>query len=177
MASFKDSRGKTWSIDITIMDVDVVRKQVGIDLLNPTAPNQDGASAQEILQTDLVKIYQVLHILCLVDCERDQISEREFGALLRGASLRDAVKAFWEAWSDFFRDLGREDLSQVVTAAYQTTVEVAAQSAARVGRIVDGIKRQTLRNQSRELDEIEKSLSRELEPDGTLSGTEPASSE
>ena len=92
---------------------------------------------------------------------------------LRGKSLRNAVKAFWEAWSDFFREVGREDMAEVVKGTYEMTVASAQAAAEKVKELMPKLHMQQLLDQQQEMTKLERSLSKGSGPVGTSSGTDP----
>lgn len=121
MHRFTDSTGAEWILDLTIGDVDRIRKSVGVDLLDASVEGEGDENFLERLQRD-----PILACRCLffgLDVASKGISEEDFLSRLKGSNYRAAVKCFWEGLADFFQSIGRETLAVMTTGYYEEAVE------------------------------------------------------
>lgn len=134
MQRFKDSENQDWDITITIGDVRRVQAATGVNLLEP-ALDENGEPAGEgtgslplslLLQHDLLKFYDVLQALLEPDAEAKGINAEQFGRRLAGKSLSDAHVAFFNEWRDFFHQLRREAMAEIVGKTAELVEKVYA---------------------------------------------------
>ncbi len=97
MPHFKDKTGRDWTVEINIGTIKAVRSACGVDLLGAT----DGELIERLL-SDMVLFVDVLYVLCREECDRNEITDEEFGRGLLGDALENATLAFLEALTNFF---------------------------------------------------------------------------
>ena len=110
---------------ITIDDVQRVQAATGINLLEPGLSEKGtpaGGKTGElplclVLQSDLLRFYDVLQALLEPDAETKKISAIEFGRRLSRDCLWAAHESFYDAWHDFFLQLRRNAMAEIVKKA------------------------------------------------------------
>ena len=111
MRSFRDSKNRTWTVEITVGAVKSVKALVGVNLLD----------TQKVLVLDVIEIIDTLYVLCKSQADQLGITDEDFGAGFGGDTLKEAVEVFQEAYIDFFpeartRALLKRTLDRVKTA-------------------------------------------------------------
>lgn len=110
--SFKDLKGRTWSIKITFGIIDNIAEELGDDLIDdPTSISLHPRRWVEMLW------------LCVEEQARKMdVTPEEFGGSLDGAIVRDAMNKFMEDYSDFLYPL-HPDGSAVVRETWKLVME------------------------------------------------------
>lgn len=98
---------------ITIDDVQRVQAATGINLLEPGLCERGTPAGRKrgdlplcrVLQSDLLRFYDVLQALLEPDAETNNISAAEFGRRLSGVCLFAAHESFFDAWHDLLLQL------------------------------------------------------------------------
>lgn len=110
MATFKDRNGDTWTLDVHIGTLRTVKQRLNIDLLNVM-----GTNLLQELAGDPENLVDVLYVLCSQQCDERGKSDMEFGRLLVGDAIEDAMNALVGALIDFFPKRQREMLRKIWT--------------------------------------------------------------
>lgn len=110
---FTDSNGVKREIKITFASIFHVAAETGYDLLNPGI-EQKGEILSETLLNDPAKLALVIAALCHVKTEDD------FFSALDGRAYAEAEAAFWNAYSDFFAQAGRDWLVVAIQKSLET---------------------------------------------------------
>lgn len=132
MASFVDSSGRPWSVEITVATVKAVRSALGIDLLGVF-----GGTLLADLVADPTKVIDVLFVVCEDQARALGIDDLAFGRLFSGPVLEGAVAAFMEALIGFFPSAtDRRNLGEVLRRATAVAERAGALAAA---RLEDGV--------------------------------------
>ena len=129
MYTFRDSKSRPWTIELTVGAVKRVKALVGVDLL---AIDDGDPPLHTRLITDLALTCDVIYALVKPQAEAAGVSDEQFGEGLGGDAIRGAVTAFLEALVDFFRQLGRPELEAKVAALTQAMELASGIIAARV---------------------------------------------
>lgn len=96
MKQFKDTQGRSWTIEVNIRQIRRVRDQVNVDLYSLFA---DEAKR---LFSDPVLLVDTLYVLCQAQCEERKMSDRDFGEAFDGEVLEKAADALLEEVVSFF---------------------------------------------------------------------------
>jgi hypothetical protein len=99
MHVFTDATGRNWTITINVAALKRVKAFVGVNLLELIDNNLEGLSA---LLRDVVKLVDVIYVLCKDQADALGVSDEDFGRALGGDSLEQAVDAFIQELADFF---------------------------------------------------------------------------
>lgn len=94
----RDKAGREWSIDIDVVTVGRVRKELDINLLELVI---EGSTLPERL-SDPVELVNVLFVLCRDQAEKQGVSDEDFGRSLSIDMITDAFDAVLEGVVDFF---------------------------------------------------------------------------
>lgn len=114
MTSFKDAKGKTYDINLTIGLAKLIKSRTKVDILN-----LDDVSLQKIFGDDLV-IAEIISI-----CITNQLPDVEdIVDSFDGDSLQSATKAFIDELCFFFLRRGRQDKAKMLEM-YQTALNQA----------------------------------------------------
>lgn len=115
MKTFKDNSGRNWTLAIDVNALKRCRKLVDVDLL---AIDQGEPQILAIrLELDAVLLCDVLWALLKPDAEgmSPPVTDEDFGRGMGGTPLKQAREALNEELTDFFLQLGRQDLANVLT--------------------------------------------------------------
>lgn len=127
MKIFKDKDGREWVVSITVGSVKQVKAALGVDLLDC------GADALARLFGDVVRVVEVLYVLCAEQCRSRGVSEDAFAGSFCGESLEAAADAFALELADFFPSpRARDALRRLIAAGKRVEEELFGQSLARL---------------------------------------------
>lgn len=98
MRSFKDSRGRTWDVEINPLVMKRVKARTDFALAKLLDKNMELYGE---LISDPVKFVEVLFVIVSEQAEARKVSEDDFFACLSGDELEGAYDAFREAFQDF----------------------------------------------------------------------------
>jgi len=170
MRRFTDNSGQAWDIALTIGDVRRIQSATGINLLEP-ALGEDGKPAGNgtlplalVLQNDLLRFYDILQALLERDADMKNIDAEQFGKRLAGSCLIDAHVAFFDEWHDFFLQIRRKAMADIVGKTGELTRAVYDLAEKRTSRL----------DVTQAIKEIETQIAA---MDGVSSGISPDSSE
>ena len=98
MRQFLDEQNRTWGIRVDVTTLRKVRERVGIDLTKVFSSRE----SLEGLVCDVITLVDVLHALCLEQCEARKVDAEGFAAALYGDAIDRATSALMESIIDFF---------------------------------------------------------------------------
>jgi hypothetical protein len=98
VAIFIDATGETWTIEISVDEIRVLRKEITVDLLSLLDNN--GALLRK-LAADPLTLVDVISILCTDQIKRRDLDERGFAKRLVGHGLEAALDCLIEAIANF----------------------------------------------------------------------------
>lgn len=113
--TFTDGQNVVRTIALTIGAVDTVLAATGIDLYSPTEPTDDPAKPRSLVgrfHYEPRLIASVVALLVTPTVEDVAAWQRQQTA----KSLAAARAAFLQEWEDFFRELGRLELAEILIA-------------------------------------------------------------
>ena len=132
MRKFTDTDGREWILKLTVGVIEKVKAKLNIDLLDPiTEERQVVVELSPFSAGNIATFCKLLALLCENQFEANQISSTSFADILDMATLKAAYEAFFEEWSDFFLQLGREDIVEafrVLKAAMEKEVKNISQA-------------------------------------------------
>jgi len=112
MHSFRDAKGRDWTIDINVTSIRYVKARIDVDLLSIVGGDLLGRVAG-----DPALLCDILYVLCEDQAKAAGISDLDFGRGLAGDALEAASDAFLEDLADFFprarRGLLKEALAKM----------------------------------------------------------------
>ncbi len=121
MQEFKDNGGRNWTLAIDINAVKRCRNVAKVDLL---ALDQGEPPLSIRIELDPVLLCDVLWAILGPDAAgmTPPVTDEQFGTAMGGGAIKRGKDALWAELTDFFRQLGRLDLAQVLTSqkAYLT---------------------------------------------------------
>jgi hypothetical protein len=97
--SFKDTEGRTWSLDLTIGSIKRVKSITDIDLLNIT----DGSTLVELSRNPL-QLVDLIWAIIQPQAVALSVTDEQFGSAMGGMALRDASDAFLLSITSFFQE-------------------------------------------------------------------------
>lgn len=98
MRQFLDEQNRTWGIRVDVTTLRKVRERVGIDLTKVFSSRE----SLEGLVCDVITLVDVLHALCLEQCEARKVDAEGFATALYGDAIDRATSALMESIIDFF---------------------------------------------------------------------------
>ena len=96
MASFKDTEGRKWTVQINVLACKRVRDELGVDLVNPNVME----TVSEIAG-DLIRSIDILYLICKDQAQERGLSDEDFGRSLAGEGVEQAIVALVESLADF----------------------------------------------------------------------------
>jgi ribosomal protein S7 len=126
MHVFTDATGRNWTITINVAALKKIKALTGVNLLELLDNNLEGLSA---LLSDVVKLVDILYVLCKDQADTLGISDEDFGRALGGDSLEQAVDAFLEEFVDFFPNRRAREALRKMLSKGKTITEKAMQQA------------------------------------------------
>ena len=132
MTKFKDSKGREWTIALTIGRARSVLDQTGVDLLQPEA----GKVTLPQILTDEYKVAEILGVLLDSEFKRLGIDP---ACMMRedwdGGTSQAAYKALLEELTSFFVARGQSARANVVTKTNEAVMEVMTIMGERVANL------------------------------------------
>jgi hypothetical protein len=125
MKSFRDTKGRDWTIDVNVASARRVKAAVHVDIIG------DGKVFAQ-LSADVEAFVNVLYVLCKAQADADGITDEQFGEGLAGDALEAATTALLEEIADFFPKDRRAVLRQVVTKMDEVQGRVAVAASAKL---------------------------------------------
>jgi hypothetical protein len=132
MRVFRDSKGRSWSININVATIKRCRAMLGIDIYKLI---DDGFKGLSELMADPCRLADVLYVLCKDEADKQNVTDEEFGAGLGGAAMAEAAEQFLEELIDFFPEASQKQLRQVVAKSRQVQVKMLERSQALLDKI------------------------------------------
>lgn len=143
MAVFKDDSGVDWAVDLNVTEIKRVRELAGVDLLDIS-----GGKVFEKVLTDPIYLANTLFVLCEEQCKTREMSEEDFGKILKGDVWDRAAEALIQAVVDFSRNPKARAALGLVAGKYRElearSSEIAIQqiqSPAMEKAMADGLER------------------------------------
>lgn len=171
MRTFRDARGRDWSLDITVNTVRRVRGDCGVNLLDIV----DGELARR-LESDVVLLCDMIFSICRVQAESKGVSSEDFGESLSGDVIDSAAKAFMESIVDFFpKPQQRQNLRHLLELT-EVTVNAQQSAIAKKLEAMNADKINQLIEQQAERIDVEALLNEALTGLSGSSGNAPGSS-
>lgn len=133
MASFRDSLGYQWEVEINGGSVKRAKNLLGIDLGRPTAGEPPWLTRFE---TDIAFKVDLLYAILRPQIVDLGWSEEEFAGLLGGDVLREASAAVCQALTDFFLSLGDRTAAIAIQSQVASIPEVYGEHARRSQRFL-----------------------------------------
>jgi len=106
MRSFKDKNGKEWVLDLTVGDVSRIKATSRFNLF-------DAEILREVYLDELVS-YELLWKIVEPVATAQNVSEPEFGKSIAAFSLYDARQALLEELRDFFQNLQKPEVVELL---------------------------------------------------------------
>jgi len=142
MHRFHDEEKRPWDVRLTIADIKRVKAALALDLMEPATDLEGKPIPPEklrqvpnlamVLQTDLLKFYDVLWVLLQPEAKKADIDEESFGRALAGESLINAHLAFLDEWQDFFDQLRRPAFGKLIAGNRRVVEKVYALAATKI---------------------------------------------
>ncbi len=115
MQVFKDNEGRAWVIQIHVAAIKKCRALLDVDLPNLM---EDGFTKLAATVADVVKLIDILYVLCQDQANERKVTDEDFGRAMWGDVMESASNAFIKELIDFFPGaLRREGLLKVMEAS------------------------------------------------------------
>jgi hypothetical protein len=124
MPSFRDAEGRAWLLQVNVSAVKKVKALVGVDLYAVVA---DGPKALGELLTDIVKVIDVVYVLCKDEADARGVTDEAFGRAMHCDALEAAAGALVEGLIDFFPGPRARAALRKVVAAGRRVQELKAE--------------------------------------------------
>lgn len=112
MKSYKDAKGVTWDLVLTVQSARKIRSRLNVDVLD----NNSLAAATG----DPLVCCDILWVLCEDQAATRGVSEDQFYVgVIEGETFEDASVALLEELADFFLRLGRRLMAQMIRQTLQ----------------------------------------------------------
>lgn len=125
--SFKDTKGDSYNIEITVGSADMILEKLQVDLMNPEgfAPLTEGGAMQSLtyrIQSDLRLRANIIMQLILDQFEEKGVTEESVKDRFTAEVLLAASNAFWESWKFFFQCLGQPHRAAIIQKNIEATI-------------------------------------------------------
>ena len=120
MRQFRDTKGRTWKVELNVRQMKRVRDALGVDLVNVIEARRDGSVAADTLErvaNDPVLLADILWVLCEGEAKPAGVTDDDFGSSLAGDAISEATRAFLDELVDFFPGARRLFLRKAVDLA------------------------------------------------------------
>jgi hypothetical protein len=131
MREFVDEQGRTWGVHVDVEAIRRVRKLVGYDL----AKCMDSRQSLEQLVDDVVTLVDVLHALCIEQCNHLGVTAEDFAKALYGDAISRATTALMESIIDFFP----QSRGKILRQLWEKSREVAEIQMGQLQAAVDAL--------------------------------------
>lgn len=131
MREFIDEQGQTWGIHVDVNAIRKARQLAGIDLTKV----MDSKENLQALVDDVVALVDVLHVLCLEQCEHRKVTPEAFAKALYGDAISRATAALMESIIDFFP----QSRGKILRQLWEKSKEVATMQMVQVQAAVDAL--------------------------------------
>jgi len=163
MRQFKDNASppRLWNVAVNVGSVKRVKKLLDVDLLDIT----DGEPPLILrLQANVILLCDVLYALCQPECERQGVTDEQFGEALGGGALAEARQALMGELEDFFRQSGETQKAQVVRRSVSLLAAAIEEATTRSEAVdLEGMARQAVGKRFTEsLESLESTLNPSL---------------
>ena len=132
---FLDRKNRRWDLDLTWSAVQQLKREIGLDIeeLVPKQGDVKGASFQAFHDfiTDGLRLFEALWILLKAECERQNITQEDFGGGFGGDTFEAAGQAFTQALIDFFPNHLRKALLRKVLEKGKAAMAIAGSRLAK----------------------------------------------
>jgi hypothetical protein len=126
MHSFKDTKDRTWLLEINVAAAKKVRALTGVDLYRLV--ENDFAKLQELLR-DPITLIDVIYVLCQEQAEKLGMNDEAFGGSFAGETVSAAADAFVEAFISFSQDRRAAAVLRSMKTKGTAAVEILATKA------------------------------------------------
>lgn len=107
MASFKDSQGRQWSINLTIGLASRLKKQFDVDFVGALYDAELAYMVIGKMYQDLGRFCEMIHVAAKVDLPLDEFMES-----LTGEDVANAFEALDQSFTDFYPPAKREQIAK-----------------------------------------------------------------
>lgn len=128
MATWKDKNGKEWNCEITVKVLKQIKQRLNVDFMDIT-------NAVKKLMTDVYFLCDSLYIVHEEECQRNGLSDEDFGALLVGETIDNATKALIDSLICFFPTQQREMLEKITKKREAVTAEIYRQMGTEIDNL------------------------------------------
>lgn len=118
MPAFKDANGREWLVALDAPTIADVRQELKFDLAPPDGDPFKGLMADVVLRVN------VLYVICREQCQKLNVTDREFGRALNGDAIASATEALVEAIGLFSHPRKRGQIKRMLEL--QQEAETAA---------------------------------------------------
>ncbi len=132
MRTFRDITGREWQLRITVWDVQRVREELKIDLMDMNTGETPLVSR---LHVDMILLIGVIWVCVEDQAKKFEVTPEQFGRSLGGTEVQGATKAFWDELRDFFRQQGREEVAVVIEKGQELAEAVVKEATSRVAAV------------------------------------------
>jgi len=133
MASFKDSKGRTWSVPVTTGTLARVKRETGVDLLAAFDPN---SGALALLSRDIVALFDVLVCVLRPQLDAAGVTAEDFGDALLEDHAQQAVYALMEGCVDYMPAAKQDSLKALLGTAIKAAEAVRSKTTRQLQQVM-----------------------------------------
>ena len=134
MAQFEDRLGRKWQIEINVATVKRVAKRIDVNIANLV---QDDMKPLADLMSDIVRMVDVIYVLCEPQCEREGISEEQFASGIAGETIQRAIDTFMEELADFFPNRQGQLLRKMTTQGERLSLAMTEKALEKIDEVTE----------------------------------------
>jgi hypothetical protein len=126
MKSFKDTAGRTWTLQVNVGTIKRVRDLIGVDLLKVVENN---ARLLSELADDPIKLADVLYAVIKPEADAARVTDVQFGEAMYGDPIGDGFDSLLEALTDFFPQARQRKALETLMAKFRQTANLILDGA------------------------------------------------
>lgn len=148
MHKFKDAAGREWELDFSLGMAAKLKDDLSVDVL-------DGGESLTKLATDPYTTANVLYLICEEQATKAEVTDEQFGRLLKGDVIDSATEALLAELVDFFPKRQREALRTMLAKLNGMQDEAAKMGADKLNsKAMDEMMTRELSKASQEIDRL-----------------------
>ncbi len=132
MQTFVDDKKRNWELAINVGIMRRVKSKLSDRNCDLLKLDEGTPPLVARLSVDVELLVDVLYVILLDQVEQQNLSPEDFALGLGGDALSKATAAFWGELSDFFRQLGRTDLHEVIQTQLRLLAGVVEMHEAKI---------------------------------------------
>lgn len=130
MRTFQDSKGREWTVEITIATAKRLRDLLDVDLIAAYSDENDDLFQR--LSVDPFLLCNVVYVVCKPQADAEGVSDEQFGEAMSGQPIENATEALLEELVVFFPRAKRTTFRKALNRMREMEAKAAAVTEAKL---------------------------------------------